>query len=582
MKKSKPFLEKPPTSPARILQGKNIIPQDHECFLWLLNKVNVVPWEFDIRTFRFTYVGPQAENLLGYPIEEWYRDGFWSEHLHSEDREDAIKFCTEATARGEDHVFDYRMLAANGKIVWIRDIASVTLKDGTPEKLRGFMFDITKQKQAEEELENACRTTRIIIDKAPFGIYIINSEGGVEYVNPAMVKIAGDYYSHFENVNVLELPTYREIGLSQKIKAGLRGKHFKMEAVKYTSYYGRKTTIRNFIGIPFIEQGNRKLLMIVEDVTQTKQTEDELIKHQRQLEIKVKERTGELTEINKQLRKEISERKQAKKFSETVINGLPGIFYIFDAEGNILQWNKNLEKFSGYSAEEISNLKPIDFIARENREIIIKRIQQVFIEGEAVQEAKFLAKNGKKTYYYFTGIRMVVGENKYVVGVGLDISKRKKAEKAVRKSEAELRIKTESLEEINTALRVLLKKREEDKNEFEEEIYSNIKQLVMPYLEKIRNSDLDDKNKAYLDMVNSNLNDITSSFSRKFSSNFYSLTPTEIQIANFIKFGKNTKEIAGLMCLSPTTVQFHRRNIREKLNIKNKKTNLRTHLTSIE
>jgi PAS domain S-box-containing protein len=579
MKRNEPTLNK---SSAKNCRGKKIAPQDQECFLWLLNKVNVIPWEFDIGTFRFTYVGPQAENLLGYPLEEWYCAGFWTNHLHPEDLEDVVISCREAAARGEDHVLDYRMLAADGKIVWIRDIISVILKNGNPETLRGFMFDITKQKQAEEELENAYHTTQTIIEKAPFGIYIINEKGNVEYVNPAMVKIAGDYYNQVINLNVLKLPTYRKNGLSKKIKAGLRGKHFKMEAVKYTSYFGRKTTIRNFIGIPFIEQGNRKLLMIVEDITQAKQTEDELIKHQHQLETKVKKRTVELTEINEQLRKEIYERKQAKKFSETVINSLPGVFYLFNEEGNILQWNKNLEKFSGYSAEDISRLKPIDFIARENRDIITESIKQVFIEGEAAQEAKLLAKNGKKTYYYFTGIRMVVGERKYVVGVGLDISKRKKAEKAVRKSEAELKTKTKSLEETNTALRVLLKKRNEDKNELEEEMYSNLKQLVMPYLEKLKKIDLGNKNNTYLNMIKSNLNDITSSFSRKFSSNYYNLTPTEIQIANYIKFGKNTKEIAELMCLSPTTIQFHRRNIRGKLNIKNKKTNLRTHLSSIE
>jgi DNA-binding CsgD family transcriptional regulator len=100
-------------------------------------------------------------------------------------------------------------------------------------------------------------------------------------------------------------------------------------------------------------------------------------------------------------------------------------------------------------------------------------------------------------------------------------------------------------------------------------------------LEKLKKHRLDEKYDAYLNTLESNINDIISSFSQKLSSKYINLTPTEIQVANLIKHGNNTKEIAELLFLSKATIEFHRRNIRKKLGIKNKKTNLRTHLLSI-
>jgi PAS domain S-box-containing protein len=310
-------------------------------------------------------------------------------------------------------------------LAWIRAFPTF----GSDNKVTGFIEiieDITERKQTEEELKSAYQTTRNILNKAPFGIYVVNSQGHIDYVNPAMLELAGDTYQQFKNLNVINLSTYQKMGISEKIEGGLKGKYFKMEGVKYKSYYGNKTTIRNFIGIPLKEKGEKKLLMIIEDITETKRTE-----------------------------------------------------------------------------------------------------------------------------------------------------------KALKKREGELESKTTSLEEVNTALRVMLKKKEEVKTEVEEKVLSNVKELVMPYLEKLKRSKLNVTQNTYLTILESNLNDITSSFSYKLSSNYLNLTPTEIRVANLIRHGNSTKEIAELMCLSKKTIDFHRNNIREKLGIKNQKANLRTHLTSL-
>jgi DNA-binding CsgD family transcriptional regulator/GAF domain-containing protein len=147
---------------------------------------------------------------------------------------------------------------------------------------------------------------------------------------------------------------------------------------------------------------------------------------------------------------------------------------------------------------------------------------------------------------------------------------------------AELEIKSQDLEEINTALRVLLRKRDEDKTELEENFLFNIKQLVKPYLEKLRNSGMDEKQQLYLNILDSNIDDIISPMARKLSSRFLNLSASEIQVANLVMDGKRTKEIAMLLNVSDKTVEVHRKNIRTKLGLKNKKINLGTHLLSLQ
>ena len=130
-------------------------------------------------------------------------------------------------------------------------------------------------------------------------------------------------------------------------------------------------------------------------------------------------------------------------------------------------------------------------------------------------------------------------------------------------------------------LKVLLKKREEDKTELEEEILFNVRKLVAPYLEKLQRTGLDKRQKAYISILESNLNEIISPFSRRLSSMHLNLTPTEMEVANLVKNGKTTKEIAEFLNVSSHAIDFHRRNIRRKLGIQNKKANLRIHLLSI-
>ena len=140
----------------------------------LIDSINGVVWEADVSTMQFTFISPQVVAILGYPVEQWLSSPtFWVEHIHPEDRTWAPEYCYEETRLQRAHAFEYRMLAADGRTVWIRDIVSVFVENGQVTKLRGIMEDVTNRKlseaklaQAAQELEQKNRELAIARDQA--------------------------------------------------------------------------------------------------------------------------------------------------------------------------------------------------------------------------------------------------------------------------------------------------------------------------------------------------------------------------------------------------------------------------------
>jgi len=120
----------------------------------LVSSTSAIPWELDLSTWLFTYVGKQAESVFGYPVKDWYKENFWANHLHPEDRERSIEYCQTSTANKQDHQFEYRLKKPDGQYVWIHDDVQVVLENDRPVRLQGFMFDITERKRQEEAIKN--------------------------------------------------------------------------------------------------------------------------------------------------------------------------------------------------------------------------------------------------------------------------------------------------------------------------------------------------------------------------------------------------------------------------------------------
>ncbi len=194
-------------------------------------------------------------------------------------------------------------------------------------------------------------------------------------------------------------------------------------------------------------------------------------------------------------------------------------------------------------------------------------------------EFNFVDRKGNAKNVLVT-ISMIPGTGRSVSSHA-DITELKRQEKALRRREREIQAKSRNLEEMNTALKVLLKQRESDQSEMEDRVLANIKHLVIPYLGKLKSGRLGDKDRAFVDVLESNLMSIISPFSQRLSSRFLNLTPKELQVATLVKEGRTSKEIAGLLDVSPGTIALYRNRIRKKLTVNGKKVNLQTYLASL-
>jgi len=120
-----------------------------------------------------------------------------------------------------------------------------------------------------------------------------------------------------------------------------------------------------------------------------------------------------------------------QQFSNAVIDSLPGAFYLYDLKGKFLRWNRNFEQVSGYSAQEIAQMQPLDFIVERDRPLVADRIGEVFSKGKSEVESGLLAKDGAEIPYFFTGVTLMLNGEPCLAGVGIDITELKKAEQAV-------------------------------------------------------------------------------------------------------------------------------------------------------
>lgn len=184
-------------------------------------------------------------------------------------------------------------------------------------------------------------------------------------------------------------------------------------------------------------------------------------------------------------------------------------------------------------------------------------------------------------WYYMRVIRMTGSGPIRVVASHEEITALKLTEDALRSSQEELIDQKQSLEETNIAMKVLLKQREEDKRELEKKVLNNVKDLVLPYVEKLKNSRLKAKDRTLVEIIDTHLQDIISPLLQRFANANILLTPQEMQVASLVKDGKTSKEIADVLNISETTVNFHRKNLRVKFGLRNKRTNLRSYLLSI-
>ena len=158
----------------------------------LVNNIDGIVWEADARVHTVSFVSFQAHRILGYPVSDWMNSKtFWQDHLHPDDRDAAIKAYASCKQMGTAHDFEYRMMAADGRTVWIHDFVSVLLENGSVSTMRGIMVDVTDKKNAETELRKREDRFRLLIENASDMVSVINSAGVVSFQSPSASRILG-------------------------------------------------------------------------------------------------------------------------------------------------------------------------------------------------------------------------------------------------------------------------------------------------------------------------------------------------------------------------------------------------------
>jgi len=159
-------------------------------FRLLIERSNVIVWEYDPALETFTYVSPQAVTL-GYPLEQWYTPRFWHEHVHPEDRDRAISYCSAESLAHRDHRFEYRMICADGSIVWIDDFVGVTPRVAQPPLLRGVLIEITAQRQAAQRVAESEERFRRMADASPAMVWTSDPAGNCTYFSAGWTAFTG-------------------------------------------------------------------------------------------------------------------------------------------------------------------------------------------------------------------------------------------------------------------------------------------------------------------------------------------------------------------------------------------------------
>jgi two-component system NtrC family sensor kinase len=345
---------------AREQEARAEVAKAEQRFRDILQGLHAIVWEADAETWRFTFVSQRAEEILGYPVERWLSEPqFWVNLIHPEDRQRSVAYCRECTAQGRDHEFEYRAIAADGRVVWLQDIVHVVRdSDGQVRQLRGVMVDISAHKQVEDELKARARQQAAV---AELGQRALANPPLAELFDEAVHLVA--YTLNVEYCKILQLlPDGKALRLEAGVgwKPGLIGhalvdvsedsqagycllhrepvivedlrtetrfrgtwllhEHGVVSGLDVIVYSGGRP-----FGILSAHTAQRRLFTqddlhflqaiahVLGTAIERKQTEEALQQVREDLEVRVRERTAELLQANDSLRREIAERQRAEE-----------------------------------------------------------------------------------------------------------------------------------------------------------------------------------------------------------------------------------------------------------------------------
>ena len=341
-----------------------------------------------------------------------------------------------------------------------------------------FFKDITERKKKESNFVKLAKRNALILDIMQYSFLLTDAELNVVDVNPAFCKTIGYTREEVLKMNVTDF----DVKLSaNEIKQNFK-KTIESGIIQFETKNKKKNGVVIDVEVVLTEMeidGQFYFASFGRDISESKKAEEQIINE--------------------------------KKLSDSVINSLPGIFYLYDKNRKLLRWNKNFEIISKYNSTEVAAMHPLDFFDDDEKELLKEKIETVFEKGIAEVEAHFFTKDKEKIPYYFNGKLTYIEGKPCLLGTGIDISERKKAVESIRSMEME--ILNQKVQEQKKITRAILKAQETERNYIGRELHDNVNQILAGtklYLSMGAKQDARVKNliKYPLELIDSSINEI--------------------------------------------------------------------------
>lgn len=361
----------------------------------MVESLCAITWETEPSGLDYTYVSPHAEKLLGYPLQDWLEPGFWQRHLHPDDHQRTLRNCLAQCASGDDHALEYRLLAADGRTVWVRDIVTL-LQRGEQQVIRGLMIDISEAKQTEQALRLSEQKFASVFQQCPDILIISRRRDGVLLeVNAAFTAQTGLSSAEAIGKTATELDLWGVPGIGPSLLLRLQD-----ESLRNLEMPFRRADGSLFTGLisasPFVLDNTPALIIVVRDISQLKTTQQRL---------------------------QTSEEKFAKAFHASP----DGLLITRLRDGQLIEANEGFSRITGFSLDEISGQSTISlhiWANPDDRQSLIERVRQQGCAREMIAPVR--TKGGQLRLCELSAQTLLIGDEECLLTIARDITERQR------------------------------------------------------------------------------------------------------------------------------------------------------------
>jgi PAS domain S-box-containing protein len=486
------------------------------------------------------YANPALAEIMGYKTHELIGTIRLEDTILAEDRAAAIERARKRTSGEVQSVHHtFRIVTKEGKVRNVEAYGTITTYRERP-ALIGTMLDITERMRGQELIGQAEEMYRGIFENAVEGIFLTQPTHELLTVNSALARIYG--YDTPEKF-ITDLLS-RETGLFVS-----QAEHEEFFRKMHEEGY-----LRGFEAEQYRNDG--KHIWVSFNLTPIRGTDGSIVRH-----------VGTVVDITERKKSEEALRSSVAGL-RALIGSMTDTITLVDKKGRFTTINPDNPEMLAASLTGPFEKQLSGVIHKESAASFFAAVKKALKTRRTVHiEYRVNTRDGER--WFSAAISPMTDES--ALSVSRDITH-------LKETESELRLKSSTLEETNNALKILLRNMEEAKNELAENVVSNIRVLVMPHVARLATHKLAGKEKIHVDGIENGLKRIASPLLRDLSQ--FGLTPTEIEVAHYVKDGRATKEIVELMHSTKDSIDIHRYHIRKKLGLNKTNMNLRSYLLS--